>query len=89
MKIKKGYILREIAGSWVVVPTGQRVVEFNGLISLSESAAMIWKMLEKGVDKEQQLTAMLQDNYNVSPDTADMDVKEFMENLTEKGFIEQ
>ncbi len=31
MKIKEGYLVREIANCYIVVPVGERVIEFKGL----------------------------------------------------------
>ena len=48
MKIIKDFILRNIAGEYVLIPTGTTTQEFNGLISLNEIAALygiILKML--------------------------------------------
>lgn len=38
--IKNWFMLREIAGQSVVVPIGSEVVEFNGIMTLSESGAL-------------------------------------------------
>ena len=48
MKIKDGFILREVAGSFVVVAVGKRAGEFNGVINLNQTSAFMWRMLEKG-----------------------------------------
>ncbi len=53
MKLKTGFMLREIAGQWIVVPLGQRTVEFNAIMNLSETGAMIWKGLEQNLSKEE------------------------------------
>lgn len=89
MKIKQGFLLREIAGSWVVVPLGERVVEFNGLLSLSESGALLWKRLEEEVMNEEELVKVLKENYEVEDTIAQFDVMEFLTNIKERGFIEQ
>ena len=38
MKIVKEFILREIAGECVLVPTGATSQEFNGMITISDTA---------------------------------------------------
>lgn len=88
MKIKQGYLLREIAGSWIVVPLGQRVVEFNGLISLNESGAMLWKCLEQEAIEEQDLVKLITQEYEVDEETARVDIGEFLRAMREKGLIE-
>ena len=88
MRIKKGFILREIAGTWVVVPIGERVVEFNGLVSLNESGAVLWKRLEEEVEDAQEMVELLTNTYDVDERTASNDVKEFLTMIKEKEFID-
>ena len=47
MKIVKEFILRNIAGECVLVPTGATTQEFNGLITMSDTAKFIWENIEK------------------------------------------
>lgn len=89
MKIKQGFLLREVAGSWIVVPLGQRVVEFNGLMSLSESGALLWKRLEEEVQNEQELVSSITDEYDVEESVAREDIRAFINSITEKGLIEE
>jgi len=88
MKVKDGFVLRQIAETWVVVPIGQRVVEFNGLVSLSESAALLWSMLEKGAKQQELLDALLTE-YKIDEETALIDIESFIDCLREKGFLEE
>lgn len=87
MKIRDGFMLREVAGQWVVVPLGERVVEFNCIMTLSESGALLWKMLEKDVLEEELVQAVLQE-YSIDEETANTDAQEFIASLREKGLIE-
>ena len=45
MKLKSGFILREIAGSSIIVPVGERVKEFNGVINLNDTGVFLWNIL--------------------------------------------
>ena len=87
MKIKDGFMLREVAGQWVVVPLAERVVEFNGIMTLSESGALLWKVLEKDVEEEELLQALFSE-YSIDEMTAKADVQEYISTLLEKGLIE-
>ena len=87
MRVKEGYMLREIAGTWIVVPIGARVVEFNGLISLTETSALIWQMIEDGAKKEEILNRILTE-YDVDKETAMKDLDGFIDQAIEKGLIE-
>ena len=50
MKIKDGYIIREVAGSNIVVPIGDEQMSFGGIMTLNPVGAFIWKLLENGAD---------------------------------------
>ncbi len=86
MKIKDGFMLREVAGNYIVVAVGNAVKEFNGMINLNETGALMWKVLEKGGDEQDILTAMLNE-YEVDEQTAKADIKEFVENLVKAGLL--
>lgn len=88
MRIKEGFLLREIAGSWVVVPMGQRVVEFNGLLSLNESGALLWRKLEQ-VGNTQELVDTIREEYDVDEATARSDIQDFISFMHQKGLIEE
>lgn len=87
MKIKEGYILREVAGSNIVVPIGNAQVSFNGIMTLNDVGTFIWKLLEKGADKQQILQAVL-DEYDVDSERAEHDIAIYLEKLRSKDLIE-
>ncbi|MBR0540684.1 MAG: PqqD family protein [Clostridia bacterium] len=87
MKIKEGYILREVAGSNIVVPIGNAQVSFNGIMTLNDVGTFIWKLLENGADKQQILQAVL-DEYDVDSDRAEHDIAIYLEKLRSKDLIE-
>ena len=49
MRVDKEFVLREIAGDYIIIPTGKTVLEFNGLITVNEVGVSIWNMLQKEV----------------------------------------
>lgn len=87
MKIKEGFMLRQVADEYVVVPIGETVLDFNGMINLTESAGFLWKCLEKE-RTEDELVSCLQAEYEVDAKTAEEDIAEFLEKLKENGFLE-
>jgi len=87
MRIKEGYIIRKIAGSDIVVPVGENISDFNGIISLNESAAFLWKMLVDESETE-QLTEGLMKEYEISRELAEKDAGHFVERLQEAGILE-
>ena len=87
MKIHGEYILREVVGEYVLVPVGQTALEFNGIISLNEVGASIWKQLESGRSREEILKAVLEE-FDVSEEEARQDLSEFLERLQAAKLLE-
>ena len=58
MKIKQGFILREVSGNYIVVAVGEGTKTFNGMIQLNDTGAFLWKLLEKGATQEQMIEQM-------------------------------
>lgn len=47
MKIKEGYLLREVAGSNIVVPIGEGELNFSGVITLNDVGAFSGEILKR------------------------------------------
>jgi len=88
MKIKGDFMLREIVGESIVIPLGNNVVSVNGIITLTESAVILWKKLENGVGGIDELVDALLDEYDVDRETALSSVVEFIDQLREKDMID-
>ena len=44
---KDGYLVREIADSYVVVPVGERVIDFKGIMTLNDTGLFIGIVFRK------------------------------------------
>lgn len=88
MKLNESFVLRQVSGTWVVLPLGEESVDFNGMLTLNESGAMLWKVLEQGGGREELLAALMAE-YRVEQDVASTDVDAFLEVLTQVGCIEE
>ena len=89
MKQKQGFVLREVCGENVIVAEGIETVNFNKLISLNETAAMIWeKAAELGDFTVEQLAEALCNEYDVDHDRAIEDVRRLLKNWQEAGLLE-
>ena len=87
MKISKEFMLREIAGEYIVVPTGQAVFQFMGLITVNEVGAFLWSLLQKQECTLEYLTQMLWQEYEVEEQCGKKDVSEFLETLKSRGVL--
>ncbi|MBQ3866561.1 MAG: PqqD family protein [Clostridia bacterium] len=86
MKIKEGYLLRDVAGSHVVVSVGS--VDFDGMIRLNDTGVFLWKKLSDGIE-EKALTEALLAEYDVAPEVAEQDVSEFVAGLRKAGLLDE
>jgi hypothetical protein len=80
MKVKEGYMLREVAGNSVVVAVGKATLDFNGLITLNSTGTFLWKLLEQETSEEALVIAIL-DDYEIDESTARIDIASFIDKL--------
>ncbi len=86
MKISDKFVLRQVAGSWIVLPVAEKTVDFNGMLTLNETGLMLWKLLEKGSTRE-ALAQALTDEYDVTFAEALADVDEYLGKLERAGCL--
>lgn len=87
MKVKDGFMLHEVAGSFVAVPLGKAQVDFGGMLTLTPVGAFLWKKLEADTDEDALTQAVLAE-YEVDEETARRDVHAFLEKLRAHGLLE-
>lgn len=88
MKIKSGLILRQVGDSFVVVPTGNAQLHFNGMITLNAVGALLWRTVEEGLAREQAIRRVT-DLYDVDTATASADVDAFYAKLRGANLVEE
>lgn len=87
MKIKEGFVLRNMGGQPVVVSVGSASKVFNGMIKLNETGEFLWKQMADDATVESLVEALL-NKYDVSEELAKQDVTNFIEILKTAGIIE-
>lgn len=87
MKACNDFILRNIVGEYMLVPTGERMKSFNGTMMLNELAAFVWEKLQNPMSDKELLDAVLFE-YDVDEVTASADLTALLEKLRESGVIE-
>ena len=86
MKLKNGFLLRQVAGQTVVLPTGGDL-DLNMMITLNETGAFLWELLQNDTDAA-ALTAALLKEYDVDAETAANCVDAFVKKLNDHGFLD-
>ena len=87
MKIDKEFILREIAGDYIIIPTGKTILDFNGMITVNEVGAFLWEKLQKDVTLNDLIEAVV-DEYDVEESQAKADIEEFLATLIKGEILE-
>ncbi len=87
MKIKKGFILREVGGESIVVPVGAASKTFHGMVTLNETGAFLWRFFSAEHTAEQAVDALCQE-YEVDASVVKTDVENFLQILEKNGFCE-
>jgi len=89
MKIKNGFVLRQVCGENVIVGEGLGAVNFGKLLALNETAAWLWKeALAIGDFSVEQLAGQLCEEYDVTMDEAKQDVAAILQQWQEVGVVE-
>lgn len=88
MKVEKEFVLREIAGDYIIIPTGKTVLDFNGLITVNEVGASLWNMLQEEVSLDDLVRGILNE-YDVEEEIAREDIQEFLTSLETGGILKK
>ncbi|MCI9565140.1 MAG: PqqD family protein [Eubacterium sp.] len=87
MKIKEGFILRNVAGNNVVVPIGQATLDFNGMMSLNDTGTFLFERLIEGTSKENLVEDLIAE-YGIDRDLAVEDVEAFILKVESEDLFE-
>ena len=87
MKIKEGYVIRQVMGNYVVIATGEESRNFHGMVKLNETAASIWNYIADGKNEDEIIAAMME-QYEVEEQKLRDDVKKTIETLVAQGLVE-
>ena len=89
MKIKNGFVLRQVCGENVIVGEGLEAIDFGKLLSLNETATWLWEQAEEMGDFTiDSLVAKLLEEYDVTEDVARNDVSNIVNEWLKLEVIE-
>ena len=89
MKIKEGFEIRNVCGENIIIAHGKENIDFTKVITLNESAVLLWN---KAVGKdftEEDLVNVLLDEYDVEVPRAAEDVKNLVTLWVEAVLVSQ
>lgn len=79
--------MREIAGETVLLPIGELAARFQGIMSLNETGAFLWKQMQEECTEETLVQAILGE-YDTTEACARKDVQAFVKQLQEHGLLQ-
>lgn len=88
MKIKEGFLLRNVAGNHMVVPIGQATLDFNGMMSLNETGAFLFSKMIEGTTREKLIEAVMTE-YGIDEKLAQQDVDNFIKKVEGEDLFEK
>ena len=86
MKICSGYVLRKVMDIYVVLGISSDTYVPNQIMSVNETGAFLWHLLEEGAEKK-ELVDRLVAEFEIDAETAAADVDVFLDQLREKALI--
>lgn len=88
MKIKDGFVTRQIGDKIVAITVGKHTKDFDGMITLNDTGLFIWNCLKNDTDKESVANKIIME-YDVSKEDAIKEIDKFVEILRQNNLIEE
>ena len=89
MKIKEGFELRNVCGENIIIAHGIENIDFTRVVTLNESAAMLWNAVQGREFKEEELAELFKKEYDVDSQTAQNDVNELVTSWIDAGLVDK
>ena len=87
MKIKEGFVLREVANQAIVIAVGKASESFKGMIKMNQTSKDIWNYIQNGVDVE-DIVLEMKKKYDVDETVIRKDVLYIISVLRENNILE-
>ena len=86
MRMSDQFMLRQVADETLVIPVGGAALRLKGLIGLSESGGMLWRLLQSE-RTEAELAQALAGEYGIDHETALADTGAFLDQMRALGIL--
>jgi len=87
-KVKDGYTVRQIAGTWVAVPAGATAAAAGKLVTLNETAVFLWNLLASGAELQELLEKVMEE-YEIDRQSAEREIDKYLDLLRENSLLEE
>ncbi|MFI3316233.1 MAG: PqqD family protein [Rikenellaceae bacterium] len=89
MRIIKGFKMRSVAGEMVVSGEGINQINFNKLIALNSTAALLWQSVEEKEFDAEMMAEILVAEYEIDKSQALTDAQALLDSWVECGIVEE
>lgn len=86
MKIKAGFVMRELAGQAIAVAAGEASKTFHGMIKLNQTGRLVWEGVADGLSAE-EIARRLTAEYAVDAEQALADVNAMLDQMEQAGIL--
>lgn len=69
MKAKKGFKVTDVCGSHIIIAEGEENIDFSNIISMNDSALLLWNSIQGKDFTVEDLADILTDNYQLDDNT--------------------
>lgn len=87
MKLRNDLTLRKVAGEYIIVDPGKDMVDMSKVFTFNETSAFIWEELQGKEFNEEDIVALLLENYEVSKEIAQTDARILIDQFHKFGLI--
>lgn len=86
MHIAPGFLIRQVAGENLAIPSGESAHRLSGLMVLNGSGKFLFELLQTDRSMQELIDAMMEE-YDVDTATARTDVEEFLDILRKNNVL--
>ena len=87
-KVNENFLLRKVAGEYLLIPTGDSTSSINGMISLNETFYFIWQQFQQP-HTIYEVVLSAKEQYDDVDDCIVKDIYHFVLESLKLGFIEK
>lgn len=88
MRIKQGFVMRDVAGQTVIIATGEASKSFQGMIRVNGTGKTVWQGLTDGLAAD-AIVDRVTAEYEIDRATAERDVDAFIGQMRDNGFLDE
>lgn len=87
MQINDGYVLRKVGQAFMVMPTGARMKEYQGMITLNDTGAFLFEQMKKPDVTRDDLVEACKAEYGATEDEANQAIDSFLAQASECNLV--